>query len=170
MKKRVRAAEAGFTLVEMMVTIAILGILIAIPAANMVLSRDFQALPNTKEEIMSDIQHCRTLAVRLEETCTINFFTPNPNQYTVTVSNTAINRVVTLTDFSGTLSFDPNDPQGVSPPVGSMTFLQRGFAAPPAGSIYLRSTANQNIYRIRTTLAGIVDSAVWNVTSGTWDE
>ena len=170
MKKRVRAAEAGFTLVEMMVAVTILAILVAIPAANIVLTRDFQALPNTKEEILSDIQHCRTLAVRLEETCTITFNAPNPNQYTVTVSNTPINRVVTLANFSSTVSFDPVDPSGASPPVGSMTFLQRGFVAPPTGSIYLRSTANPNIYRVRTTLAGIVDSAVWNVTSGTWDE
>ena len=170
MKKCVRAGEAGYSMIEMLIAISILAILVAIPAANLVLTRDFQALPNTKEEILSDIQHCRTLAVRLEETCTINFFTPNPNQYTVTVSNTPINRVVTMANFSSTVSLSAVDPQGISPAVAGITFDPRGFVAIPAGSVYLTSTANPNIYRIRTTLAGIVDSAVWNVTSGTWDE
>lgn len=152
----------GLTIVELLVAVVIVGILASIPAANMVAYKGFRGLPNAVDEIISDIQHARTTAVKLEESCTINFNTPAPDWYTITINNTPISKSVALNNFPGGVAFLGASPDAGEPaPVNSITFSPRGFAT-SAGAVYLASQQNPYIYRVRTSLVGTVDSKTWD--------
>lgn len=119
--------KSGFTVIEMMVIVAILAILSAISVPNLISWRTNHQLNSQVREMQAVLQELRLQAIKANSPATITF---NSRSYTITKinrSNPALNRTTTkelqpgvtvAADFGGG---------------NTLTFNNRGM--PPTGSI-----------------------------------
>jgi len=110
--------QKGFTLVETMVVILVLGVLAAIAAPSFISMIDKQRITKAAEAIVSDLRWARGESIRRGKEIRITYTTGANWSYTVTIlpSGTAIKTVssadfpaVTLssTTFTSGITFDP---------------------------------------------------------------
>jgi prepilin-type N-terminal cleavage/methylation domain-containing protein len=168
MKKR-----AGFTLIELMVVIAIIGIMILImgPPVNRWLAQ--RGVHEAAVQLAESLQRAKLLAIRqsANSTLTVNVGT---RQYTVTSNNPVSNEVVQLGHYRGDVIFT-NDPQTGAACSPLITFTPQGFALPSAAGgnqqIVLTTVAPgipAQWYRIIVSVAGGISIHRWSAANNRW--
>ena len=153
-EKRVWAK--GFTIVELMVVIAVIAILSAVAAPQIRDHLRSSSLKNAARQISSDLSMAKSTAIRNQASCAINFNNPAADQYTTTL----INRTTNLSQYMGGVVFTGNPDGGPDVFSPNVTFDPRGLSAP--SQVYLTNQDNQFIYRIQVSAAGGISLQRWD--------
>ncbi len=141
---------AGFTLMEVVVTIAIIGILTAIAIPNYLSYRPKQQLNRAVNEYHSLLQNARLMAIKNRGNCTITFAA---SSYSITCSNSDYNKTVDLSDYGGYVEFRRPDGSAGAPGV-TITFNSRGTCN--TGYLHFTSTDRQQFYRVGPLISGVI--------------
>jgi len=141
------AAQRGFSLIELMVAIAIGGILLSIAVGTWGNMREESRTEGVREKVLSALQLLRLRALSSGSNQTVTFDWTNDT-------------MVYTTDATYTLPFSPVDIQGfkcagsVLKPAGSdeFTFTPRGsvvFSDPAAQNIRIQQSGNARMFTIK---------------------
>jgi prepilin-type N-terminal cleavage/methylation domain-containing protein len=179
-----RNRQGGFTVLELMVVIAVIGVLAVASYASMALARR-PALQQAANYLVADLITARNGAIKGEESCNVNFnFAPGVRSYTYTLLTSGKTKTVSLGErFRDEIFFLPGTPGGADPaPINAVGFSPRGLATNPlfpgavgGGAIYLTDQAGFNtgtgkVYRILIAGSGEVEAQVRDFTSAVWFE
>ena len=153
--------ENGFTLIELSVVIAIISILLLTIVPRTMAWLNEQGVNQAADQIRSDIQQARLMAINQRQNCTITFNNPGVNQYTVSLTN----KTVDLTRYRGGVVLMAIGPDGIAASA-AVTFNRRGLAN--AAQIFLTNATGQNIFRIQISSSGGVSVRNWAQNAGIW--
>jgi hypothetical protein len=151
--------NGAFSLLELVIVIAIMGaVTIAVPPIYRWLR--YQGVGHAADQLRSDLQSARLMAIGTRQACMIEFNTPGPGQY----RNSLSNRIVDLRIYRGGVHFMAVGPDrdGMS---SRISFNSRGMAV-PAGDIYLSNQDQSRIYRLLVLMPGSISIFHWN--NGRW--
>ena len=109
----------GFSLIELMVIVAVLGVIAAVAAPSLMKYIPNWRLKNAATDLFSDLQLSRTTAIKESSTCTVTF-SLSPDGYVITCDGRTI-KSVALSDYKSGVKFD-------SVSASSVSFNPRGFA------------------------------------------
>ena len=152
--------ESGFTLMEMMAVVAIIGILVAVAIPG------FSAwLPNYKlkgavQDLYSNMQNAKMGAVKANGECKIEFNTGS-NTYTITRPN-GTTHTVNLSEYGYGITY--GNPEGGDPVTysgDSITFTSRGLTNKVGGWVKLQNNKGR-YYQVGTLLTGVIRLQRWN--------
>ena len=157
---RIWLQSNGFSLLELMIVLAILAIIAGFASSSGIRSWLTQrGLSTAVEQLRSDLQRAKVLAIKEHTNCSLNINTPAGNQYTITLNN----QVIDLGNYRGQVTFEPASDPGI-------TFTPWGSCTATA-QFQLTNQANTALYRLRISAAGGISKQVWNganwVMSGT---
>ena len=144
--------QTGFTLMELMVVIAIVAILSGIAIPNAISWRNNAQVSSAARAVYSDLQHARSMAVKENMNCTVSFNTANKT-YTITMDNGRELKTASLSAH-GAVTLHSVDFGGSS----DITFRPTGFpytasGALSGGVVEIRGATNK---RVVLTAAGSV--------------
>ena len=125
----IRDRQSGFTLVELMITIAVLGIAAAIAVPNFLSQMPQWRLNGAARQVMGDLMAARMQAVKENTSVTVAYM--NKQQYTVS------NGTATTTKDIGTNYSDVT----IGADFGNIVFSSRGTLNPPTRTIILSSSS-----------------------------
>ncbi len=179
-QKKVRQSKAGFTLIEIMVVIAIIALLSAIAIPNL-----FNPERRTKKiarELMGSMQQTRILAVKTNSSCAIIFDDTNPSnpRYLIctnlssvpgaswtTPSQRTVRKIVEFTHHGAGVVYKQL-PSGTAVSFGGnpsnpkvLVFNERGTCN--AGWVYI--AFRNSSFKIGTRTTGIIRIQRWNGSS-----
>lgn len=187
---RNKTGQKGFTLVEVMIVVAIIGILAAIATPALLAWLPNMRLKAAARDLYSKMQRTRMEAIRTNETWAI-VFDPPTNRYLVcsssgadtvwsTIADNTVTETVDLSTYNSGIGFGHGSiPAGNSAttPAGAfpannvnytsnvLTFNNRGIGS--AGYVYLDNENHDNtVYAIGTQSSGVVMLRRW--TGGGW--
>jgi prepilin-type N-terminal cleavage/methylation domain-containing protein len=147
--------NSAFSLLEMMIVIAIMGALtIAVPSIYQWIR--YQGVGHAADQLRSDLQLARLMAISRKQVCMIEFNTPGPGQY----RNSLSNRVVDLRIYRGGVHFMAEGPDR-NKMSSRISFNNRGMAV-PAGDIYLSNQDHSRIYRLLVLMPGSISLVQWS--------
>lgn len=148
--------EAGFTLIELMVAIAIMTLLMAVAIPTFVQNQPRHRLKKAARDMVSSMQKARLKAVSENTTCTITF-NVGANTYQTACVGDPPEPAVNLADYGSGIQFgfgnaaaDWNN--NVPAQRVTLTYNNQGMA--DVGNIFLTNTDNMLCYAISTTVAG----------------
>jgi len=162
--KKYTKDSAGFSFAELMVVIALIGVLSAIAIPGFLKTLPEKRLKNATRNLYADLQRARLLAVNQNGNIVVSFNTSS-GSYSYDVNN------VNLSDYGAITygcSATPTNWNGSAIPpsgvTGNITFTKTGSSS--SQSIYLQTQNNQNIcYAVTTTSFGAVKIRRF---SGSW--
>jgi prepilin-type N-terminal cleavage/methylation domain-containing protein len=160
-------AKAGFTLMELMITVMIAGTLLAIATLNMNNLVFRSQASRVTDTLVADLHLARMTAMRAKREVTVAFNQPAAGQYTVswTGADGAVSQVSQLDTMDKRVQFDDTPPGSSPTPDTSFVFNQLGFVQPSSGSlignIYVTDTKSGTSFRIATTPAGGIEKRRW---------
>ena len=138
--------QAGFTLMELMVVIAIIAILSGIAIPNAITWRNNAQVSSAARGLYSDLQNAKSMAIKENRTCTISFDDSGRGSYTISMANKA-DKTVNISIY-GPVSISNIDFNGAS----EITFRSDGFAytntTPPllrGGSVDFQGSTNLRV-------------------------
>jgi prepilin-type N-terminal cleavage/methylation domain-containing protein len=148
-------AFKGFTLLELVIVMAIAALtVISVPPMIQWLNR--QGIQHAVEQLRSDLQLARVMAIRKQQTCSVIFNQPKTNQYINSING----KIVDLAKYRGNvqfLSFSPDDDAMSS----KINFTGRGMCA-PAADVYLADGGMESVFRVRVLVPGGISIFRWN--------
>lgn len=152
----------GFTLMETMVTIAIIAILIAMSVPGIAIFMPNYRLKVAVQDIFSNMQSAKMEAIKSNSDYIITFYETS-DSYTLDGT-----RTVDLGDYksgvryghptgSSVITYDDNDP------VNSVIFNRRGMVTQDDSQewVYLKNNKD-NYYRVGTSTTGVIKIQRWN--------
>jgi len=139
-KPKVR--QSGFTLIELMIVIALIAILVAVSTPGTIAWLNARGAREAADQLAMDLQRAKLLAIQRNANCIITINVPT-NQYTISITN----EVIDLRRYRGVVTFtDVSAPQ--------ITFTPQGIR-PDAGDVFLTNQINPTQqYRLRVSAAG----------------
>lgn len=180
-----KRTNSGFTLMELMVVIAIIGIMGSIAIPNLIGWLPERKLKSAAWELLTDVQYTRLSAVKENKNWAI-VFEPANNRYlvcsdwgadgdwTLTADNTVYKTVSFAASYPGVKfgSGAATSPVGGVMPVDNVSynanvavFNSRGTGS--AGYVYLDNNRNQSTYAVGSQSTGTIFIRHWNGTG--WD-
>ena len=157
--------KKGFSLVELMVVIAIISIIAAISSLNLVTGLPKYRLKRASRDITSRLRQARSTAIKTSSTVIVQFDSGN-NSYSIDnklYPATGGNTNNALSSYYGSgLSFDRGNYGSGNPvtfPSERVTFNSRGIC-PSLGSIYL-SNNEGDVNKIAISRAGRIRLTKW---------
>jgi len=162
--------EAGFSFAELMVVIALIGILSAIALPSLLGGMPEKRLKNTARNLYSDLQKARLQAVKENRNITVTFNTAG-GTYSYTEKDAV--RTADLTDHGevsyglGSVSGDictwNIDNSSVCEQAAAIAFTNTGTAT--AGSVYLQNKNKNACYAVNVTSFGAISIKRFNGSS-----
>jgi type II secretion system protein H len=128
--------QKGFSLIELVIVIGLIGILSAVTAYSWLGYRDNANLKAAAREVMSDIASSKQRAVSEGIQYRLTF-TANTNNYTISAAPFATAQTKSLTDFGPGLSVSATNFTA-----GQVIFLPRGTLSSNTGTITLTNNRN----------------------------
>lgn len=145
----------GFTLPELVIAMTIMAMtVISVPPVIQWLDR--QGIRHAVDQLRSDLQLARVMAIRHQKTCAVVFNQPGPNQYVNSVSQ----KIVDLSRYRGNVHFLSHSPDHDAMS-SRINFTRRGMCA-PAADIYLADGDMKSVFRIRVLVPGGISIFRWN--------
>lgn len=138
--------RSGFTLMEMMVVIAIVGIIAAAVVPNFIGWRNNAKVSQAARQIYSDLQTARTTAIKTNSTVSIDFDT-GTNSYTLNGRERNLPAGVVLSNVNFTAS-------GNVATFNNLGFGRTFFDAPNDGSVTVTLANGQRTSTILVETAG----------------
>ncbi len=167
--KKISLSKSGFSLMEMMVVIAIIGITAGFAIPNYIATRDDRKLKSVARELLGDMHKTRMGAIKDNQNWSISFFA---NGYQISDSVPTVRKTVTFTDRYNGIIYDQGDATAsitgaftadfISYTGNILTFNSSGTCS--SGYVYLANT-NGTVFGVGTLSSGIVIFKQW-VTSG----
>lgn len=145
--------NAGFSLLELMITIGIIAILSAVVTPNLIAWYQHQGLRSAVVELQGDLQLAKMAAVKQNQSCSINF-----NVAAGSYNIPCIGKTVSLGTYPGGVVFDSPDGSATA---NILTFTSRGLCS-PFGSVYLTNRDESAHYRTQVFISGGVVTSKWN--------
>ncbi len=179
-----RLKERGFTLIEVVVVISVIGILLAIVGSQLLKSLPDMRLKSAARELYSTMQTARMNAIKDNTTWGI-FFDTTHNRYLLCSdsgadglwSTTADNKIVATVNFpsqsgvgyghgnitgNNSVSGYPFPTDGVSYNNNVVTFNSKGLSG--AGYVYLDNQNKSTSYAVGTQASGVIRLLMWQGT------
>ena len=147
-------ATAGYSLVELMITVAIIAVLITIGYPSLMNALPNMRLKSAARELYSVLQSARMNAVKTNSTCSVVFDTVTGNgQYTI---NCGSLRTVKLDDYGSGVTFG-----SISYSNNTVSFSSRGLCISNNGSVTLKNQNNQT-YKVTIFYSGAISMSKGN--------
>lgn len=149
--------KSGFTLTELVIVIAVLGILTAVGVPNFLSWLPKYRLKSAARDLYSNMQLAKMAAIKSNQKCRVRY-SVNPDQYTVSL----LNKTVILKDYGSGVKFD--GPNNETFAVATITFNSRGTSN--QGYAYLSNSGNTDYYRVGPLTSGVIKLQRWS--AGSW--
>jgi prepilin-type N-terminal cleavage/methylation domain-containing protein len=138
-----RQKNVGITLIEVMIVVAIIGILAALAVPSFSATLDKQRITGAAEAVLGDLRWARTEAIKRNKIVRVAFTTGSPWSYTIyadpTGSNTLLKTVngsdfpsttLSTASFAGGVAYTTFDPvRGTNTNIGTATITSNNFSA-----------------------------------------
>jgi len=148
--------NAGFTLMEMMIVVVIIGIILAIATPSTMAWLRRQGVRNAADKLAEDFQRTKLLAIQRSNNCSLTIDKGN-DRYTISL----VNETIDLAGFRGEVAF--TDTPLVTDTL--ITFTPQGVSN-PAGAVLVTNAEGSATYRVRATAAGGISRHRW--INGSW--
>jgi len=152
--------ESGFTLMEMMVVVAIIGIMVAVAIPGFSVWLPNYKLKGAIQDLYSNMQNAKMEAIKANGDYTI-VFTEASDTYTMTSPGGNV-QTITLADYGYGVSYgDPEGVDAVSYSGDSVTFTSRGMTNNVGGWVKLKNDKGR-YYQVGTLITGVIRLQRWN--------
>jgi type IV fimbrial biogenesis protein FimT len=151
--------QSGFTIVELLVVIAVLGGLMAIATPNYLEYLPKARLKNAARDLYSELQLAKMAAIKVNGDCSVTYVSTGTYTITYFIDGAAKTRTVNLADYGSGVTFAV--PPGGSVPydTANINFNSRGLRDLPAAGnayAYLTNVGNTIFYRVGPLISGVV--------------
>ena len=142
-------AGAGFTLIEIMVTLAVLGVLVTVAAPSITKLIQDSRIRTQANDLMASLAIARSESAKQGVRVTVCASTTYTSTTPSCTGGTAWNSgYILFTDVNADGNFDAGTDTVLrigEPLTGGNTLVSNGFTAPPAGSVQYRPSGNTNV-------------------------
>ncbi len=143
--------QSGFTLMELMIIIAIIGVLIGIAVPNFLGWLPKYRLRSAADELFTNLNLAKMAAVRSGDNCRVDF---GANSYTIQ----CLSKTVDLFDYGSGVTFKKTDGSPGFP--AFITFNSRGLSN--SASAQLTNEARTGYFRVLVLSSGVVQLQTYN--------